>query len=141
MEILVRGGQHRWRKLASNQSALLRSRSLASEIDKMTGWDTTIALAFAAEELLFAAQAITSDAISPGHGFGIAHYRIRVVSENGGSLPADIARRVALLDSNYTDRESSGATDTAGANSIVAATLDLLSNVQSRLAKSQRDAA
>lgn len=117
------------------------SRSPASEINTMTGWDTTIALAFAAEELLFAAQAITSDAISPGYGFGIAHNRIRVVSENGRSLPLDIARRVALLDSNYTDRESSGATDTASANSIVASTLELLSNVQSRLAESQRDQA
>ena len=100
----------------------------------MTTWDTNVALAFAAEELLFAAQAITSDSISREQGLAIAHYRVRVLSENGKSLPSDIADRVAVLDASYSDRESSGATDTIGSMSLVAATLDLLGDVRSRLA-------
>ncbi len=102
----------------------------------VSAWDTNVALAFAAEELLFAAQAITSDSISQERGFGIAHSRLRILSEHGRSLPVDIADRVAVLDASYTDRENSGATDTIGAMAIVAATLNLLGDVQNRLRKS-----
>jgi hypothetical protein len=105
----------------------------------MSTWDTNVALAFAAEELLFAAQAITSDSISQEQSFGIAHYRVRVLSENGKSLPADISKRIAVLDASYTDRENAGTTDTAGAMAIVAATLDLLGDVQNRLRDSQHN--
>ncbi len=103
----------------------------------MSTWDTHVALAFAAEELLFAAQAITSDSILQEQRFGIAHYRLRILSENGKSLPPDIAHRIAELDASYTDRETSGATDTVGAMAIVAATLNLLGDVQNLLRESQ----
>jgi len=99
----------------------------------MATWDTHVALAFAAEELLFAAQAITSDSIPTEQGFGMAHYRMRVLSENGKSLPVDLAERVTALEANYSDRETSGATDIVSAMAIVAATLDLLSDVRNRL--------
>ena len=105
----------------------------------MSTWDINVALSFAAEELLFAAQAITSDSIPQERGFGLAHYRVRTLSLNGKSLPADIADRVAVLDASYADREDSGATDTIGAMAIVAATLDLLGDVQNRLHESQRN--
>jgi hypothetical protein len=105
----------------------------------MSTWDTNVALAFAAEELLFAAQAITSDSIPQDRGLGIAHYRVRVLSENGKSLPPDIARRVAVLDANFADRETSGTAGTDGTMSIVAATLDLLGDVRNRLADSQHE--
>ena len=99
----------------------------------MSTWDNRVALAFAAEELLFAAQAITSDSISQEQGFDIAHSRLRILSQHGRSLPADIAGRLAALDSSYTDREESGATDLSGATAIIAATLGLLGDVQNRL--------
>lgn len=104
----------------------------------MSTWDTNIALAFAAEELLIAVQAITSDALSPERGLGVAHYRVKIVSENGQSLPPGIAARVAVLDASYSDRENSGASDKAGTKAIVAATQKLLSDVQILLVKSQQ---
>ncbi len=104
----------------------------------MSAWETNVALAFAAEELLCAAQAITSDSISQEHGFDIAHSRLRILSDNRRSLPAPIGDRVAQLDASYTERENSGATDSVGALAIVAATLALLGDVQNLLLESQR---
>ena len=107
----------------------------------MSAWDTNVALAFAAEELLFAAQAITSDSISREQGFGIAHSRLRILSDNRRALPGNIADRVVLLDASYTDRENSGSTDTAEAMIIVAATLDLLGDVRNLLTEAERNQA
>lgn len=105
----------------------------------MAAWDTHVALAFAAEELFFAAQAITSDSPSREHGFDVAHSCIHLLSEHGRALPSDLADRIAALDDSYTNRENSAATDTAGSLAIIAATLGLLGDVQNRLAASQRE--
>jgi hypothetical protein len=96
----------------------------------MLTWDNTVALAFAAEELLFAVQAITSDSISQERGFEIAHSHVRSLSAHRGSLPAEIAGRIEVLDASYTDRENSDCTDIASAKSLVAATLNLLGDVR-----------
>lgn len=105
----------------------------------MSSWDTNVALAFAAEELLFAAEAITSDVISQEQRFAIAHSRVHSLSEHGHSLPTDLADRLGALNSNYSDREASAATDTVSSMSLVAATLDLLGDVQNRLRESKQD--
>lgn len=104
----------------------------------MSDWDTSIALAFAAEELLFAAQAITSDSMSQERGFGIAHSRLHNLSQHGRELPSDIAGRITALEASYQDREDAHATDSVGATAIIAATLGLLGDVQNRLTESQR---
>ena len=111
---------------------------LLLQLATMSTWDSNVALAFAAEEPLVAAQAITSESISKEQPFGIAHSRVRILSEHGRSLPSDIVDRIAVLDDSYTDRENSGATHTVGAMAIVAATLDLLGDVQNRLLQSER---
>ena len=104
----------------------------------MASWDTTVALAFAAEELLFAAQAVTSDLTPQEQRFASAHDRVRTLSDNGNALPSHIADRLAALDTSYTDRERSGATDTVGATAIVGATLNLLGDVETLLREAQR---
>lgn len=104
----------------------------------MSSWDENVALAFAAEELLFAAQAITSDSITREQGFGMAHWRVHNLTQHNRSFPADLALRIDGLDASYTDRERSGATDTVSAIALVAATLDLLSDVQTRLHDAQQ---
>ncbi len=104
----------------------------------MLTWDNNVALAFAAEELLFAAQALTSDSISQERRFEMAHSHVHILSGHRRSLPSEIADRIEVLDASYTDRENSGGTDIASAMTLVAATLNLLGDVHVLCANSQR---
>lgn len=107
----------------------------------MTGWDGKVALAYAAEELLFAAQALTADLLSQERGLHLAHSHLHVLAEHERFLPADLARQIAALDARYTDRENSGATDSASAAALTGATFAVLGEVQHRLSVCQLNGA
>jgi hypothetical protein len=115
--------------VASVKNAWLLDRRSLME----SAWDTTVALAYAAEELVFAAQALTSDFIAREHGLGVAHRHLHELLEHERHLPSDIARRLRNLDALYVEWEHSPATDANPPLSIVLATTTLLSHVRDRL--------
>jgi hypothetical protein len=100
----------------------------------MPSWDTTVALAYAAEELFITAQALTTDLISREHGLSVAHQHLRGLLQHEGSLPSGIGMRLHKLDDNYSARENTGDTDASGADALSAATMSVLEEVRDVLA-------
>lgn len=107
----------------------------------MLGWDTSVALAFAAEELFLAAQALTTDLISRERGLQEAHQHLRGLIVHERLLTGDIAAGLRTLDGKYTERENSHATDQAGEQILIATTLELLGQIHETLQENYRKAA
>ena len=103
----------------------------------MTTWDTTIALSYAAEELLVAAQALTTDLMSREDGIGVAHFHLRILLQHQHSLPAAIGRQVKQLDAIYVGQEGSEATAQEMADSLTIATMAVLGGVRDALTVEQ----
>ena len=103
----------------------------------MTTWDTTIALSYAAEELLVAAQALTTDLMSRQDGIVVAHAHLRILLQHQHSLPVAIGKQVEQLDAIYIRQEGSDATAQETADSLTIATMAVLGGVRDALTVSQ----
>src|SRR5512146_14922 len=100
----------------------------------MTGtWDMTVALAFAAEELLFATQALTSEILERKHSFSVAHHHLHGLLQHERYLPSDIRDRLRTLDALYFESESSSSIDGNGTRDVTIATVAVLSDVRDLL--------
>lgn len=96
-------------------------------------WDTAVALAYAAEELDLAAQALTTDLIRREHGLVVAHGHLHELLQHERYLPAAIGTRLRNLDALYAEWENSAATDANRRDSVTLATKSVLSDVQDLL--------
>jgi hypothetical protein len=96
-------------------------------------WDTTVALAFAAEELVFAAQALTTDLVPREHGLGVAHRHLHELLQHQRYLPSEIGSRLRNLDALYAEWENSPATGATRRPSVTLATMAVLSDVRDLL--------
>lgn len=97
----------------------------------MTGnWDMTVALAFASEELLFAAQALSSELIDSKHGFIVAHRHLHGLLRHERYLPSDIRDRLQTLGALYLESERFSSTDPKGTQKVTVATMAVLSDVR-----------
>jgi hypothetical protein len=103
----------------------------------MTSWDTTIALSYAAEELLVAAQALTTDLMSRQDGIIVAHAHLRILMKHQHSLPSAIGDEVAQLDAVYARQADSNAADQERADSLTIATMAVLGGVRDALTVEQ----
>lgn len=99
-------------------------------------WDKNVTLCYAAEELLFVAQALTTDTMRREQGLLLAHSHLHNFLQYKSSLPSDIGLSMETLDAGFSDWEKAGAGDHAGAASLTASTLSLLGDVQNHLAAS-----
>jgi len=104
----------------------------------MTSWDSTVALAYAAEELLFAAQALTTELMPQEQALRVAHSHLHGLLDHEHFLPYDLGRRIEALDASYADRENSGTSDKASATALTGATFEMLGDVRNRLAQCER---
>ncbi len=93
-------------------------------------WDTAIALAYAAEQLFVAAQALTSDLVSTEHGLSVADSRLGALVENSGLLPNSIRQRVLHLHDCYLRYRIETRRDPASANSLANATLSTVGEIR-----------
>ena len=105
----------------------------------MNGWDSAVALAYAAEELFLTAQALTTDRISSQHALSEAHRHLRGLLQHEGALPAEIGKRLRNLDATYAERENGGATDPAAADALSAETMAVLGDVRNLLTDRSSD--
>jgi hypothetical protein len=102
------------------------SESLETWVD----WDTAIALAYAAEQLFIAAQALTSDLVSTGHGLSVADARINALLQNSEFLPAAISQRVRKLHDCYLRRRAVAHQDASIARSLANDTMLALAEIR-----------
>jgi hypothetical protein len=102
-------------------------------------WDTTIALAYAAEQLFIAAQALTSDLISTDHGLSIADARLTALLENAEFLPNSVTRQVRKLHECYLRRSTAAHGDASIARSLAIDTMSTLEEIRGELSGMRRD--
>ena len=102
----------------------------------MNTWDDNVTLCYAAEELLFVAQALTANLMRREQGLLLAHSHLHNLLQYKSSLPGDIGRSMEALDTHFSDWEKAGAADRDGAMTLTASTLSLLGDVQNHLAAS-----
>jgi hypothetical protein len=102
-------------------------------------WDTTIALAYAAEQLFIAAQALTSDLVSTDHGLSIADTRLTALLENAEFLPNSVTRQVRDLHECYFRRRTAAHRDASVARSLATDTMAALEKIRGELSGMRRD--
>jgi len=93
-------------------------------------WDTAIALAYAAEQLFIAAQALTSDLVSTDHGLSLADSRISALLQNSEFLPTPIGQRVHKLHDSYLRRRAAAHQDASIARSLANDTMAALAEIR-----------
>jgi hypothetical protein len=96
-------------------------------------WDTTVALAYAAEELVFAAQALTTDLMPRDDSLSAAHRHLYELLQHQRYLPSEIRSRLRNLDALYAECENSPATGVKHRHSVTLATMAVLSDVRDLL--------
>ncbi len=99
-------------------------------------WDTTIALAYAAEQLFIAAQALSSDLVSPQRGLRTADGYLQLLLENERFLPSHIRKRLRHLHAAYL-KNCSALVSEAAARTLARKTMSLLEEIRSALATAQ----
>ena len=102
------------------------------------GWDTTVALAYAAEELVFAAQALSTDLMSAEHGLRVAQRHLYELLQHERYLPPEIGSRLRNLYALYAGWENSPATGAKHHDSVTLATMAVLSDVRGLLHVQER---
>jgi hypothetical protein len=102
-------------------------------------WDTAVGLAYAAEELVFAAQALSTDLIPREHGFSVAHGHLNVLLQHERYLPLEIRTQLRNLNALYAEWENSAATGAKSRNSVTLATMAVLSHVRDLLHAGERN--
>jgi hypothetical protein len=93
-------------------------------------WDTAIALAYAAEQLFIAAQALTSDLVSKDQGLSIADSRISALLQNAEFLPDGIGQRVRQLHHSYLRRRAAAHQNASIARSLANDTMSALAEIR-----------
>ncbi len=93
-------------------------------------WDTAIALAYAAEQLFVAAQALTSDIVSTEHGLSVADSRLGALIENSELLPNRIREKILHLRDRYIRCRSANRLDAALAKSLASATMSTVGEIR-----------
>ena len=93
-------------------------------------WDTAIALAYAAEQLFVAAQALTSDLVSTERGLRVADSRLGALMENSGLLPNRIRERVLHLHDRFLRCRRENRLDSASAESLASATMSTVEEIR-----------
>jgi hypothetical protein len=96
-------------------------------------WDTTVALAYAAEELVFAAQALTTDLMPRDNSLNVARRHLHELLQHQRYLPSEIGSRLRNLDALYAEWENSPATGATRRPSVTLATMAVLSDVRDLL--------
>jgi hypothetical protein len=112
-----------------------------SSVIMLGSWDTAVALSYAAEELVFAAQALTSDLLSREQGVAVAHRHLHGLMRHERSLPTQIGDRLRRLDALYTESENSGLTVPAQRQKATVATMSVLGDIRDLLAVAEHKVA
>lgn len=102
-------------------------------------WDTAVALAYAAEELVLAAQALATDLIPREHCLSVAHRHLHLLLEHERYLPLEIGSRLRNLNELYAEWENSAATGAKNRGSVTIATMAVLSDVRDLLHAGERN--
>ena len=97
-------------------------------------WDIAIALAYAAEQLFIAAQALTSDLVSTEQGLAVADARMGALLDNGRFLPPPISQRVRTLHAAYVNNRGTRCLEPRVAGALAQQTLSVLSEIRDVLA-------
>lgn len=103
------------------------------EVETLVDWDTAIALAYAAEQLFVAAQALTSDLVSKEQGLKTADTRLLALLDNEQFLPTRIRDRLRRLHQSYAN-DQARRLDDAAAHDLSRETMGLLREVRDVLA-------
>jgi hypothetical protein len=101
-------------------------------------WDTALALAYAAEQLFVAAQALTSDLVRIDQGLEVADLRLAALLQNQEFLPEPIRDRVCKLRDSYRTYRPAKPLDQAMAGRLAQQTMDVLAEVRDVLANIER---
>jgi len=99
-------------------------------------WDDNVTLCYAAEELLFVAQALTANMMRREQGLLLAHSHLHNLLQYKSSLPSDVGHSMETLDARFSDWETAGTADGDEVVTLTASTLSLLGDVQNHLAAS-----
>ena len=102
-------------------------------------WDTTVALAYAAEELVFAAQALTTDRVPRDDSLSVAHRHLYELLQHQRYLPSEIRSRLRNLDALYAEWENFPAAGAKRRPSVTLATMAVLSDVRDLLHGQERN--
>jgi hypothetical protein len=101
-------------------------------------WDTAIALAYAAEQLFIAAQALTSDLVSTDQALSVADARLTALLQNAEFLPDGIGLRVRKLHDCYLRRRAAAHQDASIARSLANDTMSALEEIRDALSGMKR---
>ena len=93
-------------------------------------WDTAIALAYAAEQLFVAAQALTSDLVSTDRGLSVADSRLGALLDNSELLPKRIREKVFHLHDSYLRYRTAARFDLESANTLASATMSTVEEIR-----------